>query len=83
MERVSARVAPVAIKIVFGQRRTRAAQFVQLVGRQYRNLGGQDFSLSHRGGRCRHGVPRWSFENGIDGVPDSIRYPGTELIHRR
>jgi hypothetical protein len=73
MQRVGARVAPVTVEIVLAKRRARAAEFVQLVGGENRDLGREDLGLGDLDGGLGHRVFAGIVKDLVDRPPRSLK----------
>ncbi len=72
VQRVGARIAPMTVEIVLAEGRARAAEFVQFVGRQNRNLGGENLGLGHLDGCLSDRLLAWIVEDLVDRPPGSF-----------
>src|ERR1700722_3670770 len=81
VQRVGARVAPVAVEIVLAKRRARAAELMQFVGRQNRDLGRENLGLGHLHRRlCDRFLAR-IVQNPVNRLPGAFKQSlgGVEL----
>src|ERR1700677_2627141 len=69
MQRMRSCIAPMPIEIEFGEGRTRARQFVQLVGGENGDFGGEDFGLRDGDRRGADAFLCRVFEDAIDREP--------------